>query len=605
MQGKYNPVGTTVIQSSRRSFVGGVGFAALAALGAISRRASAETAKSSVATPFAIQDLVEQERRRIRDAMARQDIPGAAVCLMYQGKPAWIEGFGVTDRTSNRRIEVSTIFSTQSTSKNFTAVAIMLAVQRGLLDLDRPISAYLPNLTVRSRLESAPQEKMTLRLLLSHRAGFTHEAPVGNNYDPAFPDFEAHVRSISRTWLRYPVGERYRYSNLGIDLAGYILQVVCKAPFAELLKKTIFDPLGMADSTAATEVYARCSDRAIGHEQGYAAVPLRIPLIPSGGVYTSARDMAAYLSFHLNRGKFAGKTILDESLWSEMHGFSLGGDYGLGVIRTELRYGNTSIRTLDHKGGGFGFGCVCSYCPQAELAWVAVFNRPTDAAYQFGATLQHELLTRRYGVRTPKLPARDFSPVQLESKQLQQFIGSYVGRASICDIKLENGVMGMRVGASFTPVQFTSPVDMFIVDSEGEAVTYRYFPGDRNEAAHFECSIGEKSLDYNDAPLNAAGPNSSEWEPYLGPYLIEQWGKQSRQVIVRRRNGYLYLDEIRLTFEFEKGLFFTSDGEAVDFRQSEPTWRNIRLHRTATPHAQTRETTRQMLGPGNTMSARR
>jgi CubicO group peptidase (beta-lactamase class C family) len=144
-----------------------------------------------------------------------------------------------------------------------------------------------------------PQRKMTLRLLLSHRAGFTHEAPVGNNFDPAFPDFETHLRSISGKWLRYPVGERYRYSNLGVDLAGYILQQVAGKSFATCLKTLIFDSLQMVDSTVATDVYSRRNDRAIGHEKGYAAVPLKTPLIPSGGVYTSARDVANYLTFRV------------------------------------------------------------------------------------------------------------------------------------------------------------------------------------------------------------------------------------------------------------------------------------------------------------------
>jgi hypothetical protein len=65
---------------------------------------------------------------------------------------------------------------------------------------------------------------MSLRTLLTHRAGFTHEAPVGNNYIPDSTIFDAHIQSIRRTWLRYPVGERYSYSNLGFDLAGFILQ---------------------------------------------------------------------------------------------------------------------------------------------------------------------------------------------------------------------------------------------------------------------------------------------------------------------------------------------------------------------------------------------
>lgn len=562
-----------MVDLERRSLIIGIG-----SLAAVSSLSAVRAGTSPTEVPDELQSLISRERDNILAAMASDDVPGAAVCLIYQGKPAWVEGFGITDGKSRRRVGPDTIFSIQSTSKNFTATAIMLAVQSGLLDLDKPISDYLGNFTVQSRFEAAPQKKMTLRLLLSHRAGFTHEAPVGNNFDPAFPDFETHIRSIAATWLRYPVGERYRYSNLGVDLAGYILQCVSGKPFAACLKSLIFDPLRMVDSTVATEVYARRSNRAIGHEKGYAAVPLKTPLIPSGGVYTSARDMANYLAFHLSRGQFEGKKVLEESLWREMHSFSLGGDYGLGVIRTELRYGDTPIRMLNHKGGGFGFGCVCNYCPEAELGWIAMFNRPTAAAYQFGAGLLDSLLARRCGVRKARQPVEDLSAIELQPSQLAQFAGSYIGRDFYGEIRLENGELGIRAGSTFTPLRFTSPMDLFIAGPGGEAVTYRYFPALQGEPAHLECAIGEDSLDYNDGPEDSAGADSKEWEPFVGGYHIDQWGKPAQQFIVHRKNGYLYLNDWRLT-EFKPNLFFTADGEAVDFRPPEPAWRNIRLLR--------------------------
>jgi CubicO group peptidase (beta-lactamase class C family) len=564
--------------TTRRSFLAGAGMTAAAPF--IWRRAAAA---SAVQTPADLKELIARERDNILATLAKDDVPGAAVCLLYEGKPAWIEGFGVTDRQSRHRVGAGTIFSIQSTSKNFTATAVMLAVQRGLLDLDQPITAYLPNFRVQSRFESKPQEKMTLRLLLSHRAGFTHEAPVGNNYDPTFSDFETHIRSISQTWLRFPVAERYRYSNLGVDLAGYILQSLSARPFAECLRAMIFDPLKMVDSTVATNVYAARKDRAVGHQSGYASVPLKTPLIPSGGVYTSARDMAAYLAFQLERGQLGGKALLKESLWQDMHSFSLGGDYGLGVIRTELRYGDTPIRILNHRGGGFGFGCVFYYCPEAQLAWAAMFNRQTAASYQFGAGLLDSILTRRYGARVARIPARDLPTIHLQERQLKSLVGNYLGRAAAADIQVEGGTLKMIVRSAATPLQFTSPTDAFIAAPDGDAVTYRYFAGAQGEAAHFECFIGENSLDYNDGPNDPVGPDSASWDAFVGEYAIEQWGQRLETVSVVRKNGCLYLNDRRLILELEPGLFFMADGEAVDFRSAPPTWRSIRLKRIAPP----------------------
>src|SRR5688572_11398800 len=135
-----------------------------------------------------LEPIIERKRSAIRKAISEHGIPGGAVALIHQGKVVWTEGFGVTDRAPARPVDATTIFSIQSTSKHFTATAIMLAVQKGLLDLDAPITRYLPEFAVRSRFERDPQNRMTLRLLLNHRAGFTHEAPIGNNYDPASPD---------------------------------------------------------------------------------------------------------------------------------------------------------------------------------------------------------------------------------------------------------------------------------------------------------------------------------------------------------------------------------------------------------------------------------
>jgi CubicO group peptidase (beta-lactamase class C family) len=565
---------------NRRSFLVGAGVtASVSALA--SNSFSAGAPNEALDVPAELQPLIEQERKRILALLDKEGIPGAAVCLIHQGNRVWVEGFGVIDNASSRKVSAHTIFSIQSTSKNVTATAILIAVQRGLLDLDRPISAYLPDFTVQSRFEQRPEQKMTLRLLLSHRAGFTHEAPIGNNYDPPFPDFDAHVRSISRTWLRYPVGQRYSYSNLGFDLAGYILQTVSKTPFAECLKSMIFDRLAMSDSTASTDVYARRRDRAVGHEKGYAAVPLKIPLIPSGGVYVSAHDVATYVMFHLNRGKVEGRTILEEKIWREMHSFSFGGNYSLGVARAELRYGDTAIRMLNHNGGGFGFGSVLNIYPEIGLAWVALFNRSADAGYQLGAEPQQEILTRQFGEQKPRLPIQDLSAIDPQRETLERFVGNWRGRTLSGDIKIENDALGIQLGPVLVPLKFTSPRDLFmpLPQPRGEALMFRYFEGNDRQTAYLESPVGDVSLDYNDGPHDLPGEDKKAWDAYLGKYEIEQWGKPSRRVKIARKNGYLYLDEVRLIVEFEPGLFFTSDGEAVDFRNAPPTWRNIRLVR--------------------------
>jgi len=525
--------------------------------------------------------MIEAERDSIIAEMAEGQIGAAAVCLVQQDEPAWIEGFGGTPTANGGAIDAGTLFSIQSTSKHFTAVAVLLAVQDGLLDLDAPITRYLSDFTVRSRFESAPQDRITLRLLLANRAGFTHEAPVGNNYESASPGFEAHVRSIADTWLRFPVGERYRYSNLGFDLAGYILGRVGGAGYAEWLQRKLFIPLGMRDSTADPAVYTAATDRAIGTQRGHSGVPQVTPLVASGGVWTSARDMVTYLSFMLDGGRWRGRQLLAPELWAEMHGFGFGGDYGLGVMRTELRHGATPVRLLHHRGGGFGFGCVFAYCPEAGFGWAAMFNNAVPAGYRFGDALIDRLLTARFGQRKPRLSALALAPIRPDASRKRALVGSWIGRnvrAEICEI---DGQLCFRKRGSDTdvPLGMTVPDELFTIDADGEATLYRYHSPAAELPARLECMKGEESLDYNDGPDMPLGPDEPGWDQWLGRYRIDQWGTPSMEIMIERRRGWLYLDGIRLVVETRPGLFFTSDGETVDFRGMVPTWRNLLLRR--------------------------
>jgi hypothetical protein len=289
--------------------------------------------------------------------------------------------------------------------------------------------------------------------------------------------------------------------------------------------------------------------------------------------------MAAYAMFHLNRGRAGGKVVLREDLWREMHGFGLGGDYGFGVIREERRYGDTPVRLLSHKGGGFGFGSVFDYCPDAGLAWVALFNRPADVAYGFGAGLVDAALARRCGARRPRLVASDLEPIAPPQAQLQQLVGTYVGRNANVNVGLEAGALSFRQGQLTTAMRLSAPDETFIVGPDQELVTYRCYPATPLAPAHLECSVGEDSLDYNNGPNDQPGPNDPSWSRNVGLYRVYQWGVPAMDVTVRLRDGYLDLDETRLIVETERGLFFTSDGETVDFRQNPPTWKNLLLHR--------------------------
>jgi CubicO group peptidase (beta-lactamase class C family) len=305
--------------------------------------------------------------------MAKDKIPGMSIAYFDRDGILWAAGFGYTDYNRKTPVTTDTIFAICSTSKTITAVAVMVAVQDGLLELDVPIIEYWPQFTVNSRFEKNPHKKIILRHLLSHTSGLEHQVPVGNTGEPSYGTLEEHVLSVSDTWLRHKVGERHSYSGFGYDLVAYILQVQSGQPFAKYLEEKVFTPLNMPNCSVDPEFIRNHPNRAAGHMRGVKQVPLAvdIPWVGAGSVYANAKGLARFVQFFLNGGKVAGQTILDESLITSMVTPSIRTkNYGLGVEIIHIN-GNYS---LGHGGGGVGFLSGMYWLPEYEFGVVNLVN---------------------------------------------------------------------------------------------------------------------------------------------------------------------------------------------------------------------------------------
>lgn len=315
----------------------------------------------------AIQRRVAEE---VSGLLARHDVPGLAVGVCDRTGPIWSAAFGALGRSDHRPVSTRTIFSLQSASKMYTATAAMCAVRDGLVHLDVPVTEYLPSFTVHSDWESNPESRITFRHLLSHRAGLIHEAPRGSNYDDSDTSFDDHCASISETSLNSPVGTRYSYSNLGIDLAALTLQRVTGSDFPDYVREVLLEPLGLDRTTFALVRIEADPDRAVGHARRRSP-PLRVPMVGAGGAYASVDDALKYISFHLD----FGRGVLPPDLVEQMYEIPdrapdqrLG--YGLGVDN-----GNWNGRLVrNHGGGGFGFLCDLAWDPAAGVGVVVLTN---------------------------------------------------------------------------------------------------------------------------------------------------------------------------------------------------------------------------------------
>jgi CubicO group peptidase (beta-lactamase class C family) len=472
--------------------------------------------------------VIEMYREKIPALMAEQGIPGLAVAVVDENRVLWAEGFGQTGRDRKTPVGIHTVFSIQSATKTITATAVMKAVHEGLLDLDEPITTYLPGFTVNSIFEEHPEKKITLRHLLSHTAGFTHEAPLGNNFDLAPVRFEEHIASISQSWLRFPIGSGYAYSNLGIDLAGYILQAVSGRTFAQYIEEELFQPLGMLESIVEPERVASHTDSAVGHALPFPQLPLEIPMLAAGGVYASVHDMALFVQYHLSRGAGRNGSLPDPALLEEMYSVPAEIDgasarYALGIGRSQREaLGHCDI--LFHGGGGFGFLSDMAWYPELGIGVILLTN---SSGHSLQGTLALEILD-----------AFVLEPDSVYHRRLMSLPDK-------------------------TPV----PVD----------ASHAGVPG------NLPALINELALPFDTAARE-------RWNGYTGTYRLTVWGvfdPFSGGMVVREEDGNLYLDSFldgrvfQLT-EVLPGLLFAENGEALDFRGSTPTWRNIKMSKIGT-----------------------
>ncbi len=242
-------------------------------------------------------------------ALKNADIAGLTLVVVKDGQILFEKGYGYADVKTKRAMDPGlTLVRPGSTSKLFTWTAVMQLVELGKLDLDRDINDYLD-----FKVSSSFSKPITLRNLMTHRAGFEEGLKSILTYDPKrFTTTEDYLKHHQRPTL-YPPGEVPAYSNYGCALAGYIVQRVSGEPFESYVERHIYAPLGMTRSTfrqpAPEQFKADLS-------QGYmtASEPPRpfelISTGPAGGMSTTADDMAKFMIAYLQEGRYQENRIL-------------------------------------------------------------------------------------------------------------------------------------------------------------------------------------------------------------------------------------------------------------------------------------------------------
>lgn len=233
-------------------------------------------------------DAVEQGRQIVRAGLTEQNLPGLSVAVGVGGDIVWAEGFGWADLENRVPVAPDMRFRIGTASKALTSAAVGLLLEEGRLKLDDVIQTYVPAFPEK-------QWPVTLRQLMGHLAGVRNDA---GDEEPLSARCERTVEGLQRFAERpllFEPGTQYRYSSYGWILVSAAVEAAADEPFFTFMRKQIFEPLGM-DDTSADSATEAIRDRATFYFPRFAADPRYGPQPPREVDYSCFAGSAAFLS---------------------------------------------------------------------------------------------------------------------------------------------------------------------------------------------------------------------------------------------------------------------------------------------------------------------
>jgi CubicO group peptidase (beta-lactamase class C family) len=298
------------------------------------------------------------------------DSPGGSVLVMQADQVLMTLGFGLADLEWEVPVGSDTSFRLGSISKPITAIAILQLVERGVLDLDAPISTYLNDL--------APQlGRPTLRQLLSHTSGLPDHFSL-----PQIPSIMRNpitptgiLELMSEVEPVFEPGTRWSYSNFNYVVLGYLIEHIDAQgrDYGQYIEEEIFEPLGMTDShyDRQSSVIPR---RARGYDHDGVAVVNTITVETSlayaaGAMMSSADDMALFTNA-LRENRLLGPDMQNEAWTPTQLNDGSATRYGLGFNITEFM----GERVVWHSGAINGFQTAWLHMPDSDRSVAVLSN---------------------------------------------------------------------------------------------------------------------------------------------------------------------------------------------------------------------------------------
>ncbi len=337
----------------------------------------------------------------VEQTMSENRVPGFAIGIIKDGELVYAEGFGVTNLEDGEPVTPQTLFQQAEGSMATTALAVMQLVEAGKIDLDAPITEYLPYF----ELKDERYKDITVGHILASGSGIPDSGDYMADWENFKPMYDAGaterwVRSLTDMGLLFAPGEGFEYSDMAYAILGDVIAKASGQSYEEYVQENILEPLGMEESTFLLEdvdqnLLASPHISGSGGEMVVAKLPYNRPFAAANNMFTNVEDMAKMAQASLGYGELDGERILSAdsfgAMW-EAHSATrsfgkaypskMMPDWGYGWFIGEIE-GHPAYNTFGRE-HGFHAGMIV--IPDENLAVIAMGNGPVIESYYASET---------------------------------------------------------------------------------------------------------------------------------------------------------------------------------------------------------------------------
>ncbi len=397
---------------------------------------------------------LEELKAAITSIVLEKEVPAFGIAMVNEYGPVWVGAIGKANLENAIDADEDTLFRIGSASKMFVALSVLKLVEEGKLSLQDKLADLAPEIAYENQWEAT--DPIRVVHLLEHTTGwddihlpeYAHNDPTPATLKQGL-DFHPHSR-ISR-WVP---GSRMSYCNAGPPVAAYIVQKITGLDFEDYVTENFFEPMGMETMTYRLSDDVKASGATLyangNQPQDYWHIIMR----PSGSINASAKDMARFLMFYLNRGVVDGRQLIAPESLQRMEttlstsAAKAGQESGYGLNNYSSSYEQWVYRA--HNGGVNGGITELAYLPEAKLGHASMINSDNGTAFREISDLVRGYETRQLSERTIS-KERDVSDANREIEGLyypinpRQQVGYFLERVLNVDrLWFENDTLARK-----------------------------------------------------------------------------------------------------------------------------------------------------------------